>query len=290
MMNRKRADRLFRGGLFGAAFLIPAVLLGMLLSLGIIFFDEFSEIGFQYFFSSDWDPVNERYGIIVFVVGTFLTMFLALGFSIPFSLAISIFTGEIMYGTKIATLISQLLSIISAIPSVVMGLCGLFVLTPIMQDIQLALGYPPYGTGFLSASMVLAIMILPFSAFLGREVISLVPKDLKEAAYGLGATRLEVIRYVILPYAKSGIISGFMISMSRAIGETIAVTMLIGNSNYFPQNIFGTTNTMASVMANEFSEAGSDVYFSAIVGIGFSLIIISALFSLTARKIIKNFY
>jgi len=152
----------------------------------------------------------------------------------------------------------------------------------------LKIGLPPYGVGIFTSSAILAIMIIPYSASLGREVIALVPTDVKEAAYSLGATRFEVIRDIIFPYARSGIFAGFLLSLGRALGETMAVTMVIGNANILPRNIFAPGNTMASVIANEFTEASGDLYLSALIEIGIVLFLVTTIVNIIGRIIIKK--
>lgn len=173
-------------------------------------------------------------------------------------------------------------------PSIIYGFWGIFVLVPIVQKIQLSLGIAPYGVGIFTSSIILTIMILPYSASIGREVIQLVPDDLKEAAYSLGATRFEVIRKVILPYARSGIFAGIILSLGRALGETMAVTMLIGNQNKIPKGIFSPGNTMASLIANDFAETTEELYLSAIIEIGLILFLLTMIINLIGRIIIRK--
>ena len=158
-----------------------------------------------------------------------------------------------------------------------------------MRLIQIKFEIIPYGVGILTAAVILAIMILPYSASIGREVIQMVPADLKEAAASLGATKFEIIKLIVLPYSKSGIIAGIFLALGRALGETMAVTMVIGNSNDIPKNIFGPGNTMASVIANEFTEATGAVYLSSLVKIGLILFIITAIINYFGKKIIHYF-
>jgi phosphate transport system permease protein len=150
------------------------------------------------------------------------------------------------------------------------------------------IGVPPFGVGVFTSSLVLAIMIVPYSAALGREVIQLVPSDLKEAALSMGATRAEVIWKVILPYARSGIFAGVLLSLGRALGETMAVTMVIGNSNYIPKGIFSPANTMASLIANEFAEATEPLYVSSLVEIGLLLFVVTTVVNIIGRHVIKK--
>ena len=158
-----------------------------------------------------------------------------------------------------------------------------------MREIEIWLEVPPYGVGILTASLVLSIMIIPYSASIVRETIKLVPRELKEASYALGATRFETLKGVILPYVRSGIMAGIFLSFGRAVGETMAVTMVIGNSNELPESIFSPANTMASIIANEFTEATKDIHLSALMEIGLLLFIITFIINLFASAIIERF-
>ena len=159
------------------------------------------------------------------------------------------FLGEYCKEGAISNFLRSAIEVLAGIPSVIYGLWGIFLLVPLVRSLEMQLGVVPYRVGILTASLILAIMIIPYSASLGREIISLVPADLKEAAFSLGATRFEMIRNVILPYARSGIIAGILLALGRAIGETMAVTMVIGNANILPTSIFSPANTMASIIA-----------------------------------------
>ncbi|HOD75866.1 MAG TPA: ABC transporter permease subunit, partial [Syntrophorhabdaceae bacterium] len=173
------------------------------------------------------------------------------------------------------------------IPSVIYGLWGLFFLMPAVRFIEMKLGVAPHGVGILTSSLILAIMIIPFSASIGREVITLVPGDLKEAAYSLGATRFEVIRNIVIPYARSGIIAGILLALGRAIGETMAVTMLIGNSNFLPTSIFSPANTMASVIANEFAEA-TGVTAASLIYVALVLFLVTMVVNIIGTYVIQR--
>ena len=231
--NTDRSEKRFNLVLALSGAFIVALLAAILVTLFITALPSIKEFGLFFFAGKVWDATTETFGALPFLVGTLFSSFLALIISIPFSLAISIFLGEYFKEGAVSTFLRSAVEVLAGIPSVIYGLWGLFLLMP----------------------AVLAIMIIPFSASIGREVISLVPGDLKEAAYSLGATRFEVIRNIVIPYARSGIIAGILLALGRAIGETMAVTMLIGNSNFLPTSIFSPANTMASVIANEFAEA-----------------------------------
>ncbi len=250
-----RSEKRFNVCLAGSGLLIVLLLLAIFATLFLTALPAIKEFGFFFFIGRVWDATTETFAALPFLVGTLLTSFLALLISIPFSIAISIFLGEYFKTGAVSTFLRSAVEVLAGIPSVIYGLWGLFFLMPAVRFLEVKMGVAPHGVGILTASLILAIMIIPFSASIGREVITLVPGDLKEAAYSLGATRFEVIRNIVIPYARSGIIAGILLALGRAIGETMAVTMLIGNSNFLPTSIFSPANTMASVIANEFAEA-----------------------------------
>lgn len=253
--NTDRSEKRFNLVLALSGAFIVALLAAILVTLFITALPSIKEFGLFFFAGKVWDATTETFGALPFLVGTLFSSFLALFISIPFSLAISIFLGEYFKEGAVSTFLRSAVEVLAGIPSVIYGLWGLFLLMPAVRLVEMKIGVAPHGVGILTSSLILAIMIIPFSASIGREVISLVPGDLKEAAYSLGATRFEVIRNIVIPYARSGIIAGILLALGRAIGETMAVTMLIGNSNFLPTSIFSPANTMASVIANEFAEA-----------------------------------
>jgi len=249
------SEKRFNVILAGSGLLIVLLLLAIFATLLVTALPAIRQFGVFFFIGRVWAATTEPFGALPFLAGTLLTSFLALLISIPFSIAISIFLGEYFRTGAVSTFLRSAVEVLAGIPSVIYGLWGLFFLMPAVRFIEMKLGVAPHGVGILTSSLILAIMIIPFSASIGREVITLVPGDLKEAAYSLGATRFEVIRNIVIPYARSGIIAGILLALGRAIGETMAVTMLIGNSNFLPTSIFSPANTMASVIANEFAEA-----------------------------------
>ena len=242
--------------------------------------------GWKFFFQKEWNPAMDRFGALPFLIGTLLTSFLALLLSLPLSLSISLLLGEYLKGGKLSSFIRSMVDLIAAVPSVIYGFWGLEVLVPAVREMEMKMDIVPYGVGIFTASLILSVMIIPNTASLAREVIQLVPRDLKEAAYSLGATRYEVIKKVVVPYARSGIIAGILLSLGRALGETMAVTMVIGNSSEIPKSLFSPANTMASVIANEFTEATEDVHLAALVEIGLLLFIITVIVNLITRIII----
>jgi phosphate transport system permease protein len=283
-----RREASFRRGLRVAAVCIVVLLGAIFLTLLVDSLPALRTQGVGFFHRSTWDAVAGEFGSLSFLVGTLATSFLALLISLPFSLAISIFLGEYFREGAASSLLKSAVDLLAGIPSVIYGFWGLFVLVPLVRALQIKLGVPPFGVGIFTASVVLAIMIIPYSASLAREVIQLVPSDLKEAGLSLGATRYEVIRKIILPYARSGIMAGMLLALGRAIGETMAVTMVIGNSNFIPKSLFSPANTMASVIANEFAEASDNVHLAALVEIGLLLFVVTTIINLIGRHVIKR--
>lgn len=262
---------------------------GLFLTLLIQSIPSIQHLGLGFLWGKTWDPVSNVYGAYPFLVGTLLTSFLALIISIPFSMAIAIFLGEYQPTGMISAILKNIIELIAAVPSVIYGFWGLIVLVPLVRDLQTNIGVVPYGIGIFTASIILAIMIIPYAASLGREMISMVPAQLKEGAYSLGATRYEVIKSVILPYTRSGLFAGILLSLGRALGETMAVTMVIGNSSIIPDSIFAPGNTMASVIANEFTEADRSLYLSALIELGLLLFVVTVVINIIGKKIIKGF-
>lgn len=287
MTKIERSEKRFTRIIFISGLSIIVLLLAVFFTLTIASMPSIKTFGLKFFITKEWEPSGEKFGAMPFLYGTLITSFIALFISIPFSIAISIFLGEYFKDGFFSNFLRSSTEVLAGIPSVIYGLWGLFLLMPLTRYIQQAMGTTPYGVGIFTASLILAIMIIPFSASIGREVISLIPADLKEAAYSLGATRFEVIKNVIIPYARSGIIAGILLALGRAIGETMAVTMLIGNSNYLPKSIFSPANTMASVIANEFAES-TGITAASLVYIGLVLFLVTTVVNLIGTYIIKK--
>ena len=279
-------DKLYRGFLFIAALVVPVVCGGVVYALVTDAYDAFEHFGFfRFLTSSEWNYTEgaEQYGALPFITGTLLTTLLALIFCIPFSLPVALFVGEYFKGTKVAALLSTVTDLLAGIPSIIYGLWGFYTLRPVIM----ALNISPQGSGILTASLVLAIMIIPYAASLSAEFIKMVPNDLKEGAYSLGATRAEVVRKVLFPVAGSGIFSSYVLAIGRALGETMTVTMLIGNTNDIPQSITSTGNSMASIIANQFGEA-DDLRLSSLIAIGLILFLITAAINMAGKIMIKR--
>lgn len=284
----KRLESGFKKLLMGSAIFVFLVLVGICVTLLIESWPSLAKFGIGFLWGETWDPAFSEFGAKPFWLGTLLTSILAVGLSVPVSLALSIFMGEYHTEGKVAGLLRSMIELLAGIPSVIYGFWGLFVLVPIIRQVQQAFHISPYGVGIFTAALILAIMIIPYSASIGRDIISLVPNELKEAALSLGATRYEMVKTVIIPYAKSGLFSGIILSFGRAIGETMAVTMVIGNSNLIPNSLFSPGNTMASVIANEFAEASEKLYVSGLVEIALILFVGTTIFSYLGRKLINK--
>jgi phosphate transport system permease protein len=283
------SESIFRKMLYISGILMLLLLLAIFITLLIRSLPVIQALGLSFFYGNQWDPVSNQFGSISFLIGTLITSFLALAISIPFSLSISIFLGEYFREGIASSLLKSVTELLAGIPSVIYGFCGIFILVPAVRALEIKLGIPPLGVGIFTASIVLSIMIIPYSASLGREVIQLVPSELKEAAFSLGATRYEVIRKIVLPYARSGIFAGILLSLGRALGETMAVTMVIGNTNAIPKGIFSPANTMASVIANEFMEASpGSLHLSSLVAVGLLLFVVTTIINIVGRYIIKR--
>ncbi len=282
-----KSEKITKIVLLVTAGLIILIAAGMAYSLFGGAMPVFQKFGLKFIISSDWNPTEgrESYGAMPFIAGTLLTSLLALLICFPFAFSTSLFIGEYYRGKKIGSILGTLVDLLAGIPSIVYGLWGFYVLKPLIVN----LGINQHGLGIFTASLILAIMIIPYATSLSNEIISLVPNELKEAAYSLGATRREVITNVILPSAGSGIVAGYVLALGRALGETMAVTMLIGNANIIPDDLFGMGNTMASVIANQFGEA-EGLKLSALIAIGLLLFLITALVNFLGKLIMKKLY
>jgi len=254
------------------------------------------QFGIHFFYGHDWDPVNDSYGAMPFIYGTLVSSLIALILAILFSIGVAVYTTE-MCPQAMRSIISFLVELLAAIPSVIYGLWGIFVLAPLLRDyvepfLGKTLGWtglftgPMYGLGMLAAGIILAIMIVPIIASITREVMSAVPQNQREAVLALGATRWEMIRMGVLRNARIGIVGGVILGLGRALGETMAVTMVIGNRPEVAHSLFAPGYTMASVIANEFTEATGDMYLSALVEIGLALFLVTLVVNALARLLV----
>jgi len=235
-----------------------------------------------------WDPVKVHFGALSFIVGTLLTSFTALIISLPFSFGVALLLGEYYRNGRFARVLQVSIDLLASVPSVIYGFWGMTVLVPLVRSLEIAIHVTPYGVGIFTSSLILAVMIVPYSSSIATEVIKLVPNEMKEAAYALGATRYEVVQKVSLNYAKSGIIAGIMLSLGRALGETMAVTMVIGNNYRLPKSLFDPGNTLASVIASEFTEAMNPLHLSSMIELALVLFLITMILNLVSRRIIAR--
>jgi phosphate transport system permease protein len=280
-----RGERLVKSIILLASIIVLLVAAGMVLSLMTGSIPAFKEFGIKFIFSTDWIPTEgrESYGALPFITGTLLTSVIALLLCLPLSFSVSVFLGEYFKGTKLAAILSSMVDLLAGIPSIVYGLWGFYVLRPVIVN----LGLSSQGFGIFTSALILAVMIIPYASSLSNEVISMVPVQLKEAAYSLGATRREVIFTVIVPSASSGIIASYILALGRALGETMAVTMLIGNANIIPKGLFSMGNTMASVIANQFGEA-EGLKLSSLIAIGLLLFLITGIVNYIGKSVMKR--
>jgi phosphate transport system permease protein len=278
----------FRALLVLAGLAVSVLLAGIFLSLFLFSRPALLKNGLRFLTGTEWNPVSQTFQALPFVAGTLLTSFIALAIATALSLALAILLGHYLRTGTLAAVMRTAVELLAGIPSVVYGFIGLFFLVPAVRVLQLALGLPPYGVGILTASILLAFMILPYSASIGRVMMSLVPEDLKEAALSLGATSAEVVRKVSLPYARSGILGGVLLALGRALGETMAVTMVVGNSPSLTLNLLSPGNTMASLIANEFSEATGKVYLASLIEIGLLLFLVSTAINILGKLVIQR--
>jgi phosphate transport system permease protein len=290
-------DRIFKGVLVASALAAPALLVGLLWQLLHGAGAAIDAFGFSFLTDSVWDPVAEKFGALPLVFGTLLTSFLALLLAVPLSLGVAIYLTEFA-PDKIRQPIAMVIELLAAIPSVVYGLWGIFVMIPILQSsvypfLEANFGWLPifsgpiYGPSVLSASLILTIMVMPFIMSVAREVLLAVPAGQREAATALGATRWEAVITAIVPYAKSGIVGAIILGLGRALGETMAVTMLIGNRHDIAASLFAPGYSMAAVIANEFAEAGlGSLHSSALTYVALLLFAVTVLVNAAARLMI----
>jgi phosphate transport system permease protein len=282
-------EKFFQKGLGLTGIILIIILLSIFITLTISSIPSINHLGIKFLYGKAWNPVTDEYGALPFLIGTLLTSLLALIISTPFALSTAIFLGEYYPAGIVSNIFKNIIELLASIPSVVYGFWGMVVLVPVIRNLELKLHVLPYGVGILTSSIILAIMIIPYSVSLSRQVISMVPPSLKEGAYSLGATRFEVIRKIIIPHTRSGLFAAILLALGRALGETMAVTMLIGNSHYLPTSIFSPGNTMASVIANEFTEATGSVYLSVLIEMGLLLFVVTTLINISGRQIIKRY-
>jgi phosphate transport system permease protein len=291
-------DRIYTVIVTFFALCVPALLILIAIEIFVAGWPALHKFGFSFLTSSRWDPVNGVFGAAPAIFGTLVSSLMALVVATPLALGVAVFLSEFA-GPKIRQPVAFFVDLLAAIPSVVYGLWGIFVLLPVLRSTvmpflrdTLHLGVIPlfagpiYGPSMFAAGLILAVMILPYISSVSREVLLAVPRSQREAALALGATKWETISGAVIPYAKSGIIGGIILGLGRALGETMAVTMLIGNRAEISASLFAPGYTMASLIANEFSEASGDLHLAALMAVGFTLFVITLIVNAIARWLV----
>src|SRR5580698_3072844 len=292
------ADRGFAAVVYGGSILFALLILGLFVELVLGSWPSIVAFGPSFIWKSSWDPITSKFGALPMIYGTVVTSFVGIILAAFVGIMAAVFLADFA-PRWLATPLSFLIELLAAVPSVVYGLWGLFVLSPFVRTtigpaLQHALGWTPlfsgpiYGVGLLTAGIILALMIVPTVTAISRDVIAAIPGDLREASMALGATKWETAVRVVLPAARSGIFGACVLALGRALGETIAVTMVIGNRPEISSSLFAPSYTLASVIANEFTEAKNNLYISALIELGLILFFVSAIVNGLARLLIWN--
>ena len=297
-----RSDSRFRGLTLAAALLVVAIFIGIMISLIGGSWLALSTFGFGFLTSTAWNPVTEKFGAGAAIYGTLVSSALAMIIAVPLGIGIAIFLTELC-PRALKRPIGTAIELLAGIPSIIYGIWGLFIFAPYFQQhvqpwlidffgnvplLQDLFAGPPYGIGMFTASLILSIMILPFISAVTRDVFETVPVALKESAYSLGCTTWEVMWRIVLPFSRSGVVGGAMLALGRALGETMAVTFVIGNAHHINTSLFAPATTISATIANEFTEALGDLYVSSLVAIGLILFGITFIVLATAQIMLRN--
>lgn len=289
MRNQRWQDFLFHKVTLLFALTVLLMLVGIIISLAVGAWPAFREFGLSFITTVEWDPVNDKYGGLIAIVGTLVTSLIALVIAFPLSFGIALFLTEIC-PVWLRRPLGTAVELLAGVPSIIYGMWGLFVFAPLFGDyVQPLLAHtlgqlpvvgqlfkgPMMGIGILTAGLILSVMIIPFISSVMRDVFEVVPAVLKESAYGLGCTKWEVVRKIVLPYTKNGVVGGVMLGLGRALGETMAVTFVIGNAQHLSWSLFAPGNSIASTLANEFAEAESTLHVSSLFALGLILFAIT---------------
>jgi phosphate transport system permease protein len=292
-----RIDAFYRNVTRLSALAVFALLVGVIVSLYIGSRQSIDKFGASFLWTEVWNPVTQNFGSLAQIYGTIVSSAIAMVLAVPIGIGIAIFLTELSPAI-VKRPIGIAIELLAGIPSIIYGIWGLFILAPILQtvvqpaiietfgDVPLLSSLfagPPFGIGMATAGIILAVMVLPFIASITRDVFDSVPPVLKEAAYGLGSTRWEVLWYVVLPYARAGVTGGIMLALGRALGETMAVTFVVGNAHRVSASLFAPATTISATIANEFTEATSEMYLSALFELGLILFAITFIVLLAAR-------
>jgi len=298
---QKIQDFIFHKITLSFSVLVLIFLVGIILSLIVSAWPAFKEFGFNFFISTNWDVVNSKFGVVISIYGTLVSALIALVIAVPISFGIALFLTEIS-PLWLKRPLGTAVELLAAVPSIIYGMFGLFIFAPIFGDyiqpaLKSSLGQipiigslfsgPTNGIGVLSAGIILAFMIIPFIASVMRDVFEIVPSVLKESAYGIGCTTWEVVTKIVLPYAKNGVVGGVMLGLGRALGETMAVTFVIGNASKITSSLFAPGSSIASTLANQFGEAEPGLHYASLFALGLTLFIIT-FFVLAAAKIMLH--
>jgi phosphate transport system permease protein len=285
----KLGDSLFRAAAAGAAWFVLISLGAAAVSMLYGGLPAFEKFGLGFLYRTAWDPVRQDFGAAVPIYGTLVTSGIAMLIAVPISFGIAIFLNEVCPAVLRGPIASAI-ELLAGIPSIIYGMWGLFVFVPFMSDhiepwltdhigplplIGFLFDGPPLGIGMLTAGIILAVMVIPFISSVMRDVFALVPPPIREAAFGLGATRWEVVRGVVIPYTRTAVVGGIFLGLGRALGETMAVTFVLGNAHQVSASLLVPGNSIAAAIANEFTEADSDMYLSALIALGFVLFVVT---------------
>jgi phosphate transport system permease protein len=301
VLDRLRlGDIIFHNITRAAAITVLVILGGVIVALIAGAWPALREFGFSFLIDESWNPVTERFGAIAPIYGTIVTSIIAMAIAVPVGLMIAVFLTELC-PQFLRRPIGIAIELLAGIPSIIYGIWGLFIFAPFLQQyvqpglialfgeiplLSTLFAGPPYGIGTLTAGLILAIMVLPFITSISRDVFDAVPPVLKEAAYGVGCTTWEVVRHVVLPYARVGVIGGVMLGLGRALGETMAVTFVIGNAHKISSSILAPGTTISATIANEFTEAVGDIYTSSLIALGLILFVITFIVLAIARYLL----
>jgi phosphate transport system permease protein len=302
LQRLRRGDDIFRYLTRASALAVLALLSGVIIALIHGATPAFQAFGLEFFYSQSWNPVTEKFGALAPIYGTIVTSIIAMAIAVPVGLMIAMFLTELC-PQLLRRPIGTAIELLAGIPSIIYGIWGLFVFAPFLQGtlqpflinvfgpvpvLSTLFAGPPYGIGVLTAGLILAIMVLPFITSISRDVFDAVPPVLKEAAYGVGCTTWEVVRYVVLPYTRVGVIGGVMLGLGRALGETMAVTFVIGNAHKISASLLAPGTTISATIANEFTEAVGDLYTASLIALGLILFLITFVVLAIARYMLMR--
>lgn len=302
MSTKKHSERRFKALVTGTSYLIPILFVALIISLIVSSWPSIHTFGWHFLWSIDWDPVNEKFGAGTAVIGTLLSAIIAILIALPLSTGTAMLITQIL-PPSIGQPLSRVIELMAGIPSIIYGMWGLFIMAPFLANhvqpglintfanipvLNFIFGGMPIGISLFSAGLLLAFMILPLIASTMRDVLQTVPPLIREAAYGVGANRYEVCKHILIRYTRSGLFGATILGLGRALGETMAVTFVIGNAHNLPTGLFMPGTTISATIANEFTEATSNLYSSALIELGLVLLAISFITLFISRSILKH--